>query len=225
MNPNPNPNPNPLRPALRPDSPNRSESPNRPDSPNRPNLSAVRFQPYAEQTLPLPDGDLWVFGYGSLMWDPGFEVARAVPARLYGYHRRLCLWSVHYRGTAECPGLVLGLDRGGSCNGIALGVARRNAVAVAAYLREREMLNNAYLPVIKKVYLRGGGEVDALTFVSRLDHPQFARPLSVAETASVVLAAEGRRGKNCDYVLNTVRHLSELEIHHTALHAVAEKLR
>ena len=191
----------------------------------RPDFSATRFAPYEPGALPVPDGDLWVFGYGSLMWNPGFRVAKAVPARLYGYHRRLCLWSVHYRGTAECPGLVLGLDRGGSCNGMALRVAPADRPAASDYLLEREMLNNAYLPVIKKVYFQGGGGVDALAFVSKREHPQFARPLSVAETVAVVLSAEGRRGKNCDYVLNTVRHLSKFEIEHTALHAVADKLR
>ncbi len=191
----------------------------------RPDFSATRFEPYESGTLPMPDGDLWVFGYGSLMWNPGFKVEEALPARLYGYHRRLCLWSIHYRGTARCPGLVLGLDRGGSCNGMALCVAPRDIPVASEYLMKREMLNNAYLPVIKKVYLRNGAGVNALTFVSKREHPQFARPLGIAETAAVVLAATGKRGKNCDYVLNTVRHLSKFEITRTTLHAVAEKLR
>lgn len=190
-----------------------------------PDFRNIRFAPYGSNALPIPEGDLWVFGYGSLMWNPGFPVAQAIPARLYGYHRRLCLWSIHYRGTARRPGLVLGLDRGGSCNGMALRVAPQDISPASDYLLEREMINNAYLPVIKKVYLENGGGVDALTFVSKPEHPQFARPLSVTETASVVRTAEGRRGKNCDYVLNTVRHLSEFNIEHTVLHAVAEKLR
>lgn len=191
----------------------------------RPDFSATRFAPYSRDTLPLPDGDLWVFGYGSLMWDPGIAVRRAIPARLYGYHRRLCLWSVHYRGTARKPGLVLGLDRGGSCSGIAYQVAPHDTADAADYLREREMLNNAYLPVIKKVYLQNGVVVDALTFVSKRRHPQFAPPLGVNETVAVVRAAAGKRGQNCEYVLNTVRHLNEFGIRRGALHAVAERLR
>ena len=192
---------------------------------NLPDFSATRFDPYQPASLPLPDGDLWVFGYGSLMWNPGFKVRQAAPARLYGYHRRLCLWSIHYRGTATRPGLVLGLDRGGSCNGMALRVARKDIQAVSTYLLKREMLNNAYLPAIKKVYLKHGIGVNALAFISKQEHPQFARPLSIAETVSVVVGASGKHGENCDYVLNTVRHLSEFEIKNTALHLVAEKLR
>lgn len=190
-----------------------------------PDFRNIRFAPYESNALPMPDGELWVFGYGSLMWNPGFPVARALPARLYGYHRRLCLWSIHYRGTARRPGLVLGLDRGGSCNGMALRVARKDIAAASVYLLQREMINNAYRPVIKRVYLEDGSGVDALVFVSKLQHPQFARPLSVTETAEVVRAAEGRNGKNREYVLNTVRHLREFNIQHTVLRAVAEQLR
>ncbi|MDA7969276.1 MAG: gamma-glutamylcyclotransferase [Gammaproteobacteria bacterium] len=189
-----------------------------------PDFSGTHFPPYAGASLPLPDGDLWVFGYGSLMWNPGFAVARAAPARLYGYHRRLCLWSTHYRGSAKRPGLVLGLDRGGSCNGMAFRVARKHARAAADYLREREMVNNAYRPAVKRVYLRGGEGVDALTFVSKREHPQFARPLGLRATVEVVLRAKGVHGKNREYILNTARRLSELRIEHTELHAVAARL-
>jgi cation transport protein ChaC len=190
----------------------------------KPDFSSTRFDPYESDSLPMPVGDFWVFGYGSLMWNPGFKVQQSIPARLYGYHRRLCLWSINYRGTARCPGLVLGLDRGGSCNGIAFRVAQRDIRVASAHLRERELVHNAYLPTVKKVYLQHGASVDALTFVSRQEHPQFAGPLSIAETVSVVLEAEGLRGKNCDYIINTVRHLSECGINHTELHSVAERL-
>ncbi len=194
----------------------------------RPDFSATQFTPYQSDALPMPDGDLWVFGYGSLMWNPGFAVEKAVAARLYGYHRRLCLWSIHYRGTATHPGLVLGLDRGGSCNGMALRVAHADIPTASAYLLKREMINNAYLPIIKKIYLaHGGGDggVEALTFISKQQHPQFAQPMSIAETVAVVRTATGKHGENCDYVLNTVRHLNEFEIKRTTLHAVAARLQ
>lgn len=191
----------------------------------RPDFSATRFAPYESNSLPTPAGDLWVFGYGSLMWAPGFAVQESTAARLYGYHRRLCLWSIHYRGTARCPGLVLGLARGGSCHGLALRVAPQAIQASLAYLRKREMLNNAYRPALKEVYLRRGGRVTALTFVSKPAHAQFAPPLSLAETVAIVRAAAGKHGKNCDYVLNTARHLSKFGIERTALHAVAEQLQ
>lgn len=190
-----------------------------------PDFSATRFDSYEMDSLPMPDGELWVFGYGSLMWDPGFKVKQAIPARLYGYHRRLCLWSVHYRGTVKRPGLVLGLDRGGSCTGVALQVASEHVTTSSAYLLKREMLHNAYLPIIKNIYLQHGEQVAALTFVSKQEHPQFAPPLSVDETVSVVLEATGESGKNSEYVLNTAQHLSEFGIEHTELHAVAKNLQ
>jgi len=194
-----------------------------------PDFSNTRFAPFKGGRLPVPDGDLWVFGYGSLMWNPGFAVREARPARLFGYHRRLCLWSIHYRGTARRPGLVLGLARGGSCNGMALRVAGADAEAAAAYLMEREMLNNVYRPAVKKVHLRGGngrgGIVEALTFLSKPDHPQFAPPLSVGDITAVVVEAKGAGGRNRDYVLNTARHLSRFDIERTEIHRVADKLR
>lgn len=179
---------------------------------------------YPVEDLPLPEGDFWVFGFGSLMWNPGFEPEDAKAARLYGYHRRLCLWSIHYRGTKSKPGLVLGLDRGGSCQGMALKVRSGDRGEVAAYLCERELLSNAYAPLVKRVYLADGPEVDALTFVSRLDHPQFAPPMSIERTAAVVRAAEGDRGKNTEYLINTVEHLSQMGVLDTDLHAIAKRL-
>ena len=227
-----------------------------------PDFSNTRIAPFDGRRLPLPDGDLWVFGYGSLMWNPGFAVREARPARLFGYHRRLCLWSIHYRGTSRRPGLVLGLARGGSCNGMALRVARAERHAVAAYLFKREMLNNAYRPAVKKVYLRGddavgdgaevgdgetgaggdgnnrgrdGGDdgddngrgkiVEALTFLSKPEHPQFAPPLSIRDITAVVVGARGAGGRNRDYVLNTARHLSAFDIERTEIHRVADNLR
>jgi len=205
-----------------------------------PDFSRTRFAPFDGSRLPLPAGDLWVFGYGSLMWNPGIKVQEARPARLFGYHRRLCLWSIHYRGSARRPGLVLGLARGGSCSGMALRVAQGDAEAAAAYLMQREMVHNAYRPAVKKVYLRDGdggdgdGDaavagrgkiVEALTFLSKPEHPQFAPPLSIRDITAVVTGARGKGGRNRDYVLNTARHLSALDIERTEIHRVAEQLR
>src|SRR5690349_2563312 len=88
----------------------------------------------------FPDSDLWVFGYGSLIWKPGFEFVEQRPARLIGEHRSLCIYSMVHRGTPEKPGLVLGLDRGGACQGVAFRVARKQRDATVAYLREREQV-------------------------------------------------------------------------------------
>ena len=125
-----------------------------------PDFSAYQLEPVPDLKLPMPEGDFWVFGYGSLMWDPGFNYVDSRPAFLFGYHRRLCLWSIHYRGTSANPGLVLGLDAGGSCKGMGFKVSPRNKVEVCEYLKEREMLSNAYKPVVKPIYLENGEAVN-----------------------------------------------------------------
>lgn len=189
-----------------------------------PDFSAADLPPLARAPLPSPRGELWVFGYGSLMWHPGFEVTRAAKAKLFGYHRRLCLWSTHYRGSLKQPGLVLGLDRGGCCSGMAFLVARKHARAALEYLHAREMITDAYTPVVKTVRLHDGGTVDALAFLSKPEHPQFARRLGFAATLEVVRNAKGAHGQNREYVLNTARRLRELNIECAELHAIAAHL-
>ena len=190
----------------------------------RPDLRAQAFDGY-RHALPLPRGAFWVFGYGSLMWRPGFAAMCATPARLYGYHRRLCLWSVHYRGTQPRPGLVLGLDRGGSCNGIAFRIAKQQAHTVADYLKQRELIYNAYRPTVTTVHLQGGGAVEALTFVSKRDHPLYARKLTHREKLAVIRRARGNGGANREYVINTAQHLRSLGIECAELGALAELLQ
>lgn len=158
--------------------------------------------------------DLWVFGYGSLMWRPGFAYEEAVPAVLQGAHRALCLYSVVHRGTPSRPGLVLGLDVGGNCRGIAFRVCARDERRVRDYLRRREQVTNVYRAALKRVELPGRAEtsVRALCFVVDRCHPQYAGRLPIEVQAWLVRRGQGRSGANIDYVVNTVRHLVEMGI-------------
>ncbi|UUX48162.1 gamma-glutamylcyclotransferase [Nisaea acidiphila] len=156
-------------------------------------------------------GDLWVFGYGSLMWRPGFDYLERVPARLNGYHRDFCVWSHRYRGTPEKPGLVLGLDRGGSCRGIAYRVADGKKEEVLAYLHEREMITGVYAPRILPVAVpESGRQVAAQAYVVDRSHAQYAAGLTPEERAALILQGHGTAGPGRDYLANTVGHLAEL---------------
>src|SRR5438128_10859988 len=153
--------------------------------------------------LTLPDvestgGDLWVFGYGSLMWRPGFEFIEQVPARLIGEHRALCVYSFVHRGTPEKPGLVLGLDHGGACRGIAFRVAEQNRAATVAYLRAREPVTSVYREVMRSVWLENSGRqrVSALVYVVDRGHVQYAGRLSPAEQLRHVLQGRGQSRPN-----------------------------
>lgn len=167
--------------------------------------------------------DIWIFGYGSLMWRPDFPHRETRPARINGYHRALCVFSTRYRGTREKPGLVLGLDRGGTCVGRAFRVAARDADEVLAYLHEREMLNRVYDPRWLKARTPRG-IVRAYAFVVRRDHPQYAGQLSAKRTIALVLSGRGERGASLDYLRETVRHLDELGVRDTALHGVLARV-
>ena len=170
-------------------------------------------------------GDVWFFAYGSLMWDPGFAPVEVRPARLYGYHRAFCVWSRHYRGTAAAPGMVLGLDRGGSCHGRALRVAERDRAHVFEYLAEREMPEEIY--TCRRVRLAlGTRRVDGYTRVGNRDNLRYAGRLSEAEIARIIVNGEGGRGRNRDYLASTVRHLDDLGIGDGPMHrllAVVER--
>jgi cation transport protein ChaC len=161
--------------------------------------------------------DVWIFGYGSLMWRPDFPHTESQPALLYGYHRSLCIYSIRYRGTDECPGLVLGLDRGGSCRGRAFRVRARDRERVIAYLHEREMMHRVYDPSWLRVRLPDR-IVRAYAFVVCRDHPQYAGQLSPKRAVALILQGRGLQGACLDYVRNTVRHLDELGIADGPLH-------
>lgn len=177
-------------------------------------------EPSPHSELVLPDGDLWVFGYGSLMWKPGFPYVAVQTARIYGYHRALCVWSWVYRGTRSKPGLVLGLDRGGSCIGRAFRVREADKLSTADYLYEREMVTRVYVPILLPVRLDNGRRLTALTFIADRAHAQYAGKLTAEEAATTVLSARGKGGANTDYVANTVQHLDELGITDRLLHRV-----
>lgn len=158
--------------------------------------------------------DLWVFGYGSLMWRPGFAYEEAVPAGLCGAHRALCVYSIVHRGTARRPGLVLGLDAGGSCQGLAFRVARSRAREARHYLQRREQVTRVYRNVVRRVALLDGSgrDVRALTHVVDRRHPQYAGRLPLPAQARLVRRGRGRSGANVDYLVYTLRHLEEMGI-------------
>lgn len=166
-----------------------------------------------------PNGDIWIFGYGSLMWRPDFPHVETRPALVRGYHRAMCVYSVRYRGTSECPGLVLGLDRGGACRGRAFKVAAADAEKVIAYLDEREMPNQVYVPTWLKTEIPGR-TVSAYGFVVRRDHVQYAGKLPTEKAVELILQGHGSGGPCLDYMRNTVRHLDELGISDGQLHRV-----
>ena len=171
--------------------------------------------------------DLWVFGYGSLMWRPGFEFVEQVPARLIGEHRALCVYSFDHRGTPEKPGLVLGLDRGGACRGIAFRIAGARRGEVVDYLRGREQTTHVYREVVRSVWLENDARarVAALAYVVDRGHVQYAGRLSLHEQLRYVRQGHGRSGNNRDYVLETVRSIEAQGLRDSQLHRLALMLR
>lgn len=162
--------------------------------------------------IPDPPGDaFWVFAYGSLMWAPGFEYASRRRARLYGYRRALCVASCVYRGTVDSPGLVFGLDAGGSCVGRVFRVDKPDRLRVYDYLMEREMVRGTYRPLWLPVDTPEG-RVTALCFVVDRGHEQYTPDLPESEVIDRVRRARGKRGSNIEYVVNTCGHLEELGI-------------
>ena len=174
-----------------------------------------------------PRDDLWVFGYGSLMWRPGFEALERRQARLVGAHRALCVYSFVHRGTPERPGLVLGLDRGGACRGIAYRVEAAKRADTIAYLRQREQVTKVYIEAIRNVTLmeHDRRRVPALVYLVDRGHPQYAGKLSVDQQLHHIRQAHGKSGANPDYVLATVAELESFGCRDENLHRLAERLK
>ena len=171
--------------------------------------------------------DLWVFGYGSLMWRPDFPFLERVEARLIGAHRALCVYSFVHRGTPERPGLVLGLDHGGTCRGIAYRVPAAERDKTVDYLRAREQVTSVYRECMRPIWLKGLPErrVQALVYMVDRGHVQYAGRLSLEQQLHHVRQGHGRSGANRDYVIATVAALEQLGYRETELHLLAERLK
>jgi cation transport protein ChaC len=192
-----------------------------------PVLSEDELEASLEATLAGAELDqgVWLFGYGSLIWNPAFHFTDRLIGAIYGHHRRFCLWTQLGRGCPENPGLVLGLERGGSCRGVAFHVAPEVVRQELLIVWQREMLSGAYRPSWVDVHTPVG-KLRAITFVINHDHERYARFLPDDRVAEVIATAEGYLGPCADYLLNTVDHLADLGIHDRPLERLrAEVLR
>lgn len=169
---------------------------------------------------------LWVFGYGSLIWNPGFVYSNRVLARLDGFRRSFCMRSIHHRGTMAEPGLVLALDQAqGHCDGVAFEIPARIAEESLEYLRARELISAAYLEERAQVMLHDGRQVEAVTYIIDRSHTQYCAGLTLEEQARIIARAKGGRGPNSDYLFNTASHLSELGLHDPDLDWLSMRVR
>ena len=187
-------------------------------------MSRQNISPTSPEPSQAGAAGTWVFGYGSIMWKPGFAFQQSCQALLHGYHRSLCVYSWVHRGTRERPGLVFGLDRGGACKGFAFEVAPEDEAAVIDYLDERELVTDVYQRR-RLMITTAAGRVPAWCYVVRRDHPQYAGKLSEAKQMAMIEKGEGRSGLCRDYVLSTVAHLEQLGVDDDVLKSVAHKLQ
>jgi cation transport protein ChaC len=164
--------------------------------------------------------ELWVFGYGSLMWRPGFPFVERVAATLPGRRRAFCIYSVHHRGTYARPGLVLGLAPGGSTRGMAYRISPEDWPEVYAYLLEREQPTETYIEARRPIRLADGRRADSLVFLSDVHHPQWAGRLSLERQAELIAGAVGFSGRNVDYLRDLVEHLGQEGIRDRSMEAL-----
>ncbi len=170
------------------------------------------------------DEDVWVFGYGSLMWNPAFHFAESASGRLYGYHRQFCLWTPIGRGSPDNPGLTLALEPGGSCRGILFRIDRDEVDSELDIVWNREMISGAYVPRVVPVH-GPVGKVRAVTFVINSAHERYAGRLPMDRIADAIATASGQLGRCCDYLFNTVEHLDELGIGDGPMHKLEKLVR
>ncbi len=170
---------------------------------------------------------MWVFGYGSLLWNPGFPVARSVRATLHGYARSFCMSSIHHRGTEEKPGLVLALDEQAKaeCKGLALAVEAGHEDRTLDELRERELISSAYVERMLDIRLETGGVVNAVTYVIDPHHVQYCGGMPLEDQAEIIAGAVGGRGPNTEYLYNTAEHLAEIGLRDPDLEWLSERVR
>jgi len=170
---------------------------------------------------------LWVFGYGSLLWNPGFAVAERQLATLPGYARSFCMRSIHHRGSVAEPGLVLALDADAEarCRGLALRAEPGTEADTLAYLRERELISSAYLERILTVQLDSGSRVEAVVYVIDPAHAQYCGGLPVEDQARIIATAHGGRGPNSAYLFNTADHLAEIGLQDRYLDWLSARVR
>ena len=169
-------------------------------------------------------GERWVFGYGSLMWRPGFAFLERQAATLHGRRRAFCIYSVHHRGTYARPGLVLGLAPGGAVRGAAYRIAEADWVEVYAYLREREQPTETYFESSAFVRVADGRRARSLVFLSDVKHPQWAGALSLEAQARLIAGATGLSGRNVDYLRDLVMHLHEEGIADRTMERLLERV-
>ena len=170
---------------------------------------------------------MWVFGYGSLLWNPGFDVADMQVATLHGYARSFCMSSIHHRGTVEKPGLVLALDAvaDAHCRGMAIRVAAGQEAQTLDYLRERELISSAYIERNLDIHFEDGTRVTAVTYVIDPDHVQYCGGMTLESQAQIIAHAGGGRGPNTEYLYNTADHLHEIGLHDPDLDWLAARVR
>ncbi len=174
---------------------------------------------------PTDPNNYWVFGYGSLMWRPGFEFVERVPALLNGFSRDMCLISIHYRGTKEKPGMVCGLSPGGECRGLAFKIAPEQVDNVVSYLDDRELISYIYIPRHVTLTLANGQTVVARAYVADSTHEQFAGNWPEAEKIAHVAQGVGSEGTSVEYLANIIQHLRDLDIRDANLEALLNKVR
>ena len=168
--------------------------------------------------------DFWVFGYGSLIWRPGFDYEERAKARLAGYHRSLCVHSYVHRGTPERPGLVFGLDRGGSCVGMAFRVDGPLRQKTLDYLRARELVTNVYREAVLPVRMADGRQIRAVTYIVDRGHAQYAGKVDAAQAARIVSNGHGQSGPNVDYVKSAHEHIAAMGLKDRWLQDVVSRL-